>query len=122
MRGRWEVSLPIALVILFSFSACGAQDRKGNARSIANYESCIAAGGSILKSMPPQCVAPDGRVFARGKLSPRIGEPLRIATPETGNRACRNLCGNGKCDEVVCMAAKDCPCAENRDSCPADCQ
>lgn len=32
---------------------------------INNYDSCVAAGFSILKSNPPQCALPDGRVFVQ---------------------------------------------------------
>lgn len=33
---------------------------------------------------------------------------------------CKDLCGDGECDENVCMAA-GCPCAETKESCPQDC-
>lgn len=38
-----------------------------------------------------------------------------------GEKICRDLCGNGRCDEIVCMAT-GCPCPETRESCPRDCQ
>jgi len=34
---------------------------------------------------------------------------------------CKNLCGDGKCQQVVCMAI-GCPCAETVVSCPQDCK
>ncbi|MFH1894344.1 MAG: hypothetical protein ABH813_00340 [Patescibacteria group bacterium] len=34
--------------------------------------------------------------------------------------ACQNKCGDGACQEVVCMAI-DCPCSENKENCPEDC-
>lgn len=34
--------------------------------------------------------------------------------------ACVNQCGNGTCEEMVCMAV-GCPCAETAESCTADC-
>ncbi len=34
--------------------------------------------------------------------------------------SCKNLCGDGVCQEVVCLAI-GCPCAENYESCPIDC-
>jgi putative hemolysin len=34
--------------------------------------------------------------------------------------SCKNECGNGTCQEVVCKAI-GCPCAETKASCPADC-
>ena len=33
---------------------------------------------------------------------------------------CIDKCGDGKCAEIVCMAA-GCPCAETPESCPEDC-
>ncbi len=41
-----------------------------------------------------------------------------IEKPETG---CTNLCGDGICQEIVCMAI-GCPCAETPQSCLQDCQ
>ena len=37
-----------------------------------------------------------------------------------GERFCKNLCGDGICQEVVCMAV-GCPCSETKESCPKDC-
>ena len=34
---------------------------------ITNYEECVAAGFSIMKSNPPQCATPDGRNFTESK-------------------------------------------------------
>lgn len=33
---------------------------------------------------------------------------------------CEDLCGDGECQEIVCMA-EGCPCAETKESCPEDC-
>lgn len=33
---------------------------------------------------------------------------------------CLNQCGNGACEEIVCMG-EGCPCLETSSSCPADC-
>ncbi len=38
----------------------------------------------------------------------------------TGLIMCKDLCGNGRCEEIVCQA-EGCPCAENKASCPQDC-
>jgi len=32
-------------------------------KQITNYDSCVKAGFSIMKSNPPQCATPDGRTF-----------------------------------------------------------
>ncbi len=34
-------------------------------KQITDYDSCVLAGLSILKSNPPQCVTPDGRAFVQ---------------------------------------------------------
>jgi putative hemolysin len=37
-----------------------------------------------------------------------------------GERVCKDLCGDGICQEIVCMAI-GCPCPETKESCPIDC-
>ncbi len=37
-----------------------------------------------------------------------------------GDFFCKDMCGDGVCQEIVCMAV-GCPCAENAESCPQDC-
>lgn len=34
---------------------------------------------------------------------------------------CKDLCGDGVCQEIVCLA-EGCPCPETPQSCPQDCQ
>ena len=82
--------------------------------SISTYEECAAAGNPIAKSYPPQCHMPDGRVFIK-----KVGE-LKLLPPKT-ETGCKNLCGNGTCEEIVCMAL-GCPCAESSQTCPSDCK
>jgi putative hemolysin len=38
-----------------------------------------------------------------------------------GEKICKDLCGNGTCEEIVCMAV-GCPCAETAKTCPEDCR
>ncbi|MEK6964177.1 MAG: hypothetical protein AABX70_07140 [Nanoarchaeota archaeon] len=40
--------------------------------------------------------------------------------PKPGSIVCNDLCGNDRCEQVVCMG-NGCPCAENSESCPEDC-
>ena len=43
-------------------------------------------------------------------------------TVESDNASfCTDMCGDGKCAEVVCMA-QGCPCIENSENCPEDCK
>ena len=37
-----------------------------------------------------------------------------------GERFCKDLCGDGVCQEIVCLAI-GCPCSETLESCPEDC-
>jgi putative hemolysin len=37
-----------------------------------------------------------------------------------GERFCKDLCGDGVCQEIVCMAV-GCPCSESPETCPEDC-
>lgn len=76
-----------------------------------SFKECAAAGRAILKSYPAQCVTSEGLRFVEDE-GPHKGKP---------ERACKDLCGNGTCEEMVCMAV-GCPCAESHASCPADCK
>jgi hypothetical protein len=34
-------------------------------KQITDFDSCVMAGFSIMKSNPPQCATPDGRTFTQ---------------------------------------------------------
>lgn len=40
---------------------------------------------------------------------------------EPGEKFCKDLCGDGECQEMVCQAV-GCPCSETSESCPEDCE
>jgi hypothetical protein len=53
---------------------------------------------------------------------------FKILTDEIGDNLkgdeeaiCVDLCGNGICEEIVCMGS-GCPCSENEITCPVDCK
>jgi hypothetical protein len=46
-------------------------------------------------------------------------EPV-VNTDKPGEDTCKNLCGDGVCQEIVCLAI-GCPCSETAASCPQDC-
>ncbi|MGH8531071.1 MAG: hypothetical protein ACRETN_14710 [Nevskiales bacterium] len=48
-------------------------------------------------------------------FSGRVQEP-----GSTAGTVCIDQCGNGTCEEMVCMAV-GCPCAETASTCPKDC-
>ena len=93
------VVLAIVIAVLLMFSRPKMATGK-----IDSFEECAKAGYPVMESYPPQCKTPDGRIF----------------TQETKNNNCKNLCGDGTCQEIVCMAI-GCPCSENKESCPQDC-
>lgn len=78
---------------------------------ISNFEECVAAGNPVMESYPRQCAA-NGKTYVE-----EIDEPI---IPPGDDPACQNLCGDGSCQEVVCLAI-GCPCAESASSCPQDC-
>jgi len=45
---------------------------------------------------------------------------MNTTTPRRYTGVCRDLCGDGVCQEVVCMAV-GCPCPETPQTCPQDC-
>lgn len=101
----------LSSAVLFLLSAAGSSacaQVGQNAAAPTTFEECVAQRGKVLKSYPAQCVSEEGIVFVdqRQELS--------------GGRVCKDLCGDGICQEVVCMAV-GCPCAESPTSCPKDC-
>lgn len=98
--------LGIAIAFLSPFSFALADGGQESHRGANTFDECVAESGKVLKMYPPKCVTKEGRVF--------------IETPKTPKTACRNMCGDGQCQEIVCMAV-GCPCAENKAICPQDC-
>ncbi len=55
-------------------------------------------------------------------------KPIAAETPKAPGKAelkplsgiCRDLCGDGSCQEIVCQS-EGCPCEESSSSCPQDC-
>ncbi len=73
-----------------------------------DFNECAKDGNIILKSFPPKCISKSGKEY--------------VHTVKRKNQsACKNLCGDGICQEIVCMAI-GCPCPESKTICPADCK
>lgn len=81
-----------------------------NSEEITSFEDCLRAGNEVLY---PDCI--DCLPYCETESGVRF-EQLSM-----DNNFCEDLCGNGICEEVVCMA-EGCPCPETTASCPADCQ
>jgi len=103
------------LLLITGFFLLKILIKKPTPQVISSFEECARAGYPILESYPRQCKTPDGRTFTE-KLTP---EEKEKTTPPQG--ACENLCGDGICQEIVCMAL-DCPCPESPKTCPQDCK
>lgn len=77
---------------------------------ISSFEECVDGGYEVMypdcEGCQPYCETPDGQ---------------RFVETEEGNDLCVDNCGNGVCEEMVCMG-KSCPCAETVESCPQDCK
>lgn len=109
------VTICCFLVLL---SACSRPPRSMASEEIVDFQSCVAAGNPVLKSYPPRCVASDGRQFVKHfDARPQVFSP---SSADRGDRLCADKCGDGICQEIVCMA-EGCPCAEGRQNCPTDC-
>ena len=102
----------LTLLILTVGCAQPAASADPEGADIQSYRECISAGFVVRKTMPPSCAVPDGRVF--------FDLPEGLGTPG-GRHTCVDQCGDGVCQEIVCMAL-GCPCPENSLSCPRDCK
>jgi len=76
-----------------------------------------------VKGMYSKCK--EGKCVAIGTslLTPSILEKIEEGKTKISEKLglCKNLCGDGICQEVVCMAT-GCPCAETPKTCPQDCK
>ena len=111
MKGNRLHRFILACVASVTFGCVGEATPRPGDSPPTSFKECAERGGAILKSFPAQCVTPNGL---------RYIEDERGRTTAT-ERACKDLCGNGRCEEIVCMAI-GCPCAETAQSCPQDCK
>lgn len=79
------------------------------AEQVTNFDECVEASFPVQESYPARCITPDGRTFTQPAPKNRNTIPI-----------CVDRCGDGICQEVVCLAA-GCPCPETAGSCPQDC-
>ena len=104
-----------ALVFLILIMpACISAGEKGvpDPATINSFEECVKAGYPIMRSLPARCAVPGGEIFTDQKQ----------AIPTVlGGKLCRDMCGDGACQEIVCMG-EGCPCSESKTSCPRDCR
>ena len=107
----------IILMVLFGVSFYGLQKlitkvEPANLK-VDNFEQCLKAGNPVMESYPRQCKTPAGKIFIE-----QLTNKEKIQPPKVN---CLNLCGDDICQEIVCLAL-GCPCAEDPQTCPEDCQ
>ncbi len=97
--------LSVVLFCGFVMTGCG-----GTASVISTFGECVKAGNPVMESYPRRCAVQGGKTFTEV-----------IVKPEPVDGVCKNECGDGQCQEIVCMAV-GCPCAETAETCPEDCK
>lgn len=78
----------------------------------AKQNDCLKQSGYCAQ----ECNENDGVVYLKGCPSGQV-----CCMPKESYVGCKDLCGDGICQEIVCLAI-DCPCAETVGSCPQDCK
>jgi hypothetical protein len=75
-----------------------------------SIDNCVERGGEI---MYPDCIGcePYCSFIKEEEAEETLGDTDRL---------CVDNCGNGICEEIVCLG-EGCPCPETPESCPADC-
>jgi uncharacterized protein YgiB involved in biofilm formation len=74
-----------------------------------SFDECVLAGGDV-------------REEDKGKTCTLSNSDGVFVKPKSDEkRACQNKCGDGVCQEIVCMAV-GCPCPESTATCPGDCK
>lgn len=86
------------------------------ANSISSANSLIPNEARVYACTREAKICPDGS--AVGRTGPNC--EFAPCPKEIENSICKNLCGNGTCQERVCMGT-GCACAETAASCPQDC-
>jgi hypothetical protein len=108
----WAQTMRFGLFVAFvGISTQAAAETKesdrSEGRSPDSFSSCVALGGRVERNGLARCISASGVTFT---------EPAKAE-----RSACKDLCGDGTCQEMVCMAV-GCPCAESATSCPSDCK
>lgn len=100
------------LIVLDSEKNANNAPQRAEEFPVNNFEECVAAGN---EAMYPDCI--DCPAYCETAS----GNRFEVDTaPQESEGFCEDLCGNGTCEEMVCMA-EGCPCAETPSSCPEDC-
>ena len=119
-----------AIILLVGCSQTAVTPSSG--KQVTDFKSCVAAGFPVVEADPAQCFASDNVYFAEApkpqkdltqKKQPTtkaLGEKVENPVAEATETGCKNLCGDGICQQIVCQAS-GCPCAEDPINCAKDC-
>jgi hypothetical protein len=82
--------------------------------------------GVFAQSTRPTIQIPIEAISAEiSQIQLQTAKPIEIeikkSSEATRMEGCKNLCGDGVCQEIVCMAI-GCPCPETPETCPQDCK
>lgn len=124
---------PFCYEFIFTFQSrhAGYGDRTGKilAQVITSHTIAITVRkGEITRAITDEKYDEIKREFltsgseeTKEKKEESILEQEEFLSDKEKEIVCENLCGDGICQEIVCMAI-GCPCAETTESCPQDCQ
>ena len=106
------------VLFLPELGLCDAQDE------ITTFKQCIVdARYPEIPTHPPSCSLKFNRMLIQDMGT--TDEPnIRNLIPgahKTASLQCKDLCGDGVCQKIVCMG-DNCPCAETTQSCSQDCR
>lgn len=74
-----------------------------------SFDECVLAGGEVRQE-------PSGKTCTL-----KDSDGVFVKPKSDLKRACQDKCGDGVCQEIVCMAV-GCPCSESTTTCPSDCK
>ncbi len=106
MKYRFNVFVMLMFIVSTSCFACLEKNEeaeqkiqpKNNKAEIVDYESCVKAGGIILKTFPPKCKSPKGNeTFTKDMKN-------KLIVKEKANKE------------------KPCICTDDMPSCPVECE
>ncbi len=113
--------LPIIIFILGCVQQDSANNSQMNNTQIVNpsaayciEQGCTYESRSTIIGNNGYCIFEDGSECEAWAY-------FRDECSKESASTCKYLCGDGVCQEMVCMAI-GCPCAESYESCPIDCQ
>lgn len=110
MTNRASYGFFACIIAVCSFGCSSYATPTEQLKQPRSYYECVTRGGKVLKSYPAQCITSDGVRFIQDE-----------GARSSAKRECKDTCGNGTCEEIVCMAL-GCPCPENPRTCPQDCK